>query len=260
MNEPAVFESTEMTMPRTNVHHGGVEHRDLHNLYGQYQHMATYAGLLARSGGKKRPFVLSRSFYAGSQRWGAIWTGDNMARWDHLAASGPMLLALGLVGMSFVGADVGGFFGNPTTELLVRWYQAGCMQPFFRAHAHIETQRREPWLFGDETTALIRSALRLRYALLPLWYTAFEEAGRTGVPAMRPMFLEFPAAQDLLTVDDQWMVSSALLFKPIVAEGAGSVAVRLPQTTVRTRGEFVLCFAHEPNFFCRCGTITLTLK
>lgn len=232
MNEPAVFDSIEVSMPRDNIHYGGVEHRDVHNLYGFYQHMSTFNGLLERSEGRKRPFVLSRSFYAGSQRYGAIWTGDNRAEWSHLEAASPMLLSLGVVGYHFAGADVGGFFGNPSSELLVRWYQAGAMQPFFRAHAHIETKRREPWLFGEVVMAQIRTALRLRYALLPLWYTAIEESSRTGIPPMRPMFLEYPDDEMLLEVDDQWMVSSSLLFKPITKSNQVSAQVILPKTDV----------------------------
>lgn len=82
-------------------------------------------------------------------------------------------------------ADVGGFFKNPDAELLVRWYQAGAFQPFFRAHAHLDTARREPWLFGEENAALIRAAVRRRYALLPFWYTAFYRSHRHGLPVMR---------------------------------------------------------------------------
>lgn len=82
-------------------------------------------------------------------------------------------------------ADVGGFFKNPSTELLVRWYQTGAYQPFFRAHAHLDTTRREPWLFGPENTALIREAIRQRYALLPYWYQLFYHAHKTGMPVMR---------------------------------------------------------------------------
>lgn len=239
MNEPSVFESPEITMPRDNVHYGGVEHRDLHNLYGRYQQESTFQGLIDRSHGRKRPFLLSRSFYAGSQRFGAVWTGDNAAKWDHLAASGPMLLSLGMVGYGFAGADVGGFFGNPTTDLLIRWYQAGAMQPFFRAHAHIDAQRREPYLFGPKVTESIRKALRLRYSLLPLWYTAFEEAHRTGVSPMRAMITEFPEDSAMLSVDDQWMVSSALLFKPITSPVSRAVSIKLPKMTVRMNGLIV---------------------
>lgn len=90
-------------MPRDALHYGGVEHRELHNAYGYYFHMATSEGLLKRGEGKDRPFVLSRALFAGSQRYGAIWTGDNSADWDHLRVSVPMVLTLGLTGMSFSG-------------------------------------------------------------------------------------------------------------------------------------------------------------
>ena len=78
-------------------------------------------------------------------------------------SSVPMLLALSVAGLPFSGADVGGFFGNPSTELLTRWYQLGAFYPFFRAHAHIDTKRREPWLFGDEPLDRIRQAIQTRY-------------------------------------------------------------------------------------------------
>ncbi|KAB2597127.1 glucan 1,3-alpha-glucosidase [Pyrus ussuriensis x Pyrus communis] len=148
MNEPSVFNGPEVTMPRDALHDEGVEHRELHNAYGYYFHMATADGLVKRGDGRDRPFVLSRALFAGSQRYGAVWTGDNSADWDHLRVSVPMVLTLGLTGISFSGADVGGFFGNPEPELLVRWYQLGAYYPFFRGHAHHDTKRREPWLFG----------------------------------------------------------------------------------------------------------------
>ena len=87
------------------------------------QHRATYEGHLLRSDNKQRPFVLSRAFFSGSQRWGAVWTGDNTADWNHLRISLPMLMSLNLGGITFSGADVGGFFKNPDAELLTRWYQ-----------------------------------------------------------------------------------------------------------------------------------------
>ena len=122
-----------------------------------------------------RPFILTRSAFAGSQRYAAIWTGDNTAEWGHLEASIPMCLSLSVAGMGFCGADVGGFFGNPDGELFVRWYQAAAFQPFFRSHAHIDTKRREPWLYSAGEMKLIREAIRSRYSLLPLWYTLFYE-------------------------------------------------------------------------------------
>src|SRR5690348_5137237 len=97
--------------------------------------MATVEGQLLRSGGRLRPFMLSRSFFVGSQRFAAIWTGDNVAEWTHLKQSIPMLLSVSIAGLPLVGADVGGFFKNPDGQLMVRWYQAGAFQPFFRVRA-----------------------------------------------------------------------------------------------------------------------------
>uniref|UniRef100_A0A4W3GQ77 Glycoside hydrolase family 31 N-terminal domain-containing protein n=1 Tax=Callorhinchus milii TaxID=7868 RepID=A0A4W3GQ77_CALMI len=139
-------------------------------------------------------------------RAGAVWTGDNSAEWEHLKISLPMCLSLGLTGISFCGADVGGFFKHPNTELLVRWYQAGAYQPFFRAHAHLDTPRREPWLFGEDNTQLIRSAIRQRYALLPFWYTLFYLAYRTGEPVMRPLWVEYPDDVNTFSMDEQYML------------------------------------------------------
>ncbi|XP_074424085.1 neutral alpha-glucosidase AB isoform X1 [Larus michahellis] len=228
MNEPSVFSGPEVTMHKDAVHHGGWEHRDLHNLYGLYVQMATAEGQIQRSGGQRRPFVLSRAFFAGSQRYGAVWTGDNAAEWDHLKISIPMCLSFGLAGLSFCGADVGGFFKNPEAELLVRWYQAGAFQPFFRAHAHLDTARREPWLFGEETAGLIREAVRRRYALLPFWYTAFYRSHRHGVPVMRPLWMEYPEDTTTFAIDDQYMIDRALLVHPVTEQGARGVQVYLP--------------------------------
>ena len=143
MNEPSVFNGPEVSMQKDLLNLAGVEHREWHNLYGMLFHRATSEGLILRNENKNvRPFVLSRSFFAGSQRFGAIWTGDNESSWSHLAIAAPMLLSLNVGGLSFVGADVGGFFGNPDAELMTRWVQAGAYQPFFRGHAHHDSQRR----------------------------------------------------------------------------------------------------------------------
>ncbi|KAM6953642.1 neutral alpha-glucosidase AB [Aplochiton taeniatus] len=227
MNEPSVFNGPEVTMHKDAMH-GAVEHRELHNLYGLYVQMATAEGLTERSGGVERPFVLTRAFFAGSQRYGAVWTGDNAAEWDHLKISIPMCLSLGLVGMSLCGADVGGFFKTPSTELLVRWYQTGAYQPFFRAHAHLDTPRREPWLFGPENTALIREVVRQRYALLPYWYQLFYHAYRTGQPVMRPLWVEYPQDTATFSMDDQFLLGKDLLVHPVTEEGARGITAYLP--------------------------------
>eukprot|EP00033_Pygsuia_biforma_P001531 GCRY01001726.1.p1 GENE.GCRY01001726.1~~GCRY01001726.1.p1 ORF type:complete len:887 (+),score=268.23 GCRY01001726.1:142-2802(+) len=229
MNEPSVFSGPETTMPKDNLHYGGAEHRDVHNIYGIYQHQATANGLVKRSRGQQeRPFVLSRAFFAGSQRHGAIWTGDNKAEWAHLRISVPMLLSMGVAGLPFVGADVGGFFGNPDGELLARWYQAGAYQPFFRAHAHLDSKRREPWLFAEEYVDVIREAVRDRYAVLPYLYTVFYLAHTTGEPVMRPLWYTFPEKAELFDEEDTYMLGPALLVKPVTAPGQQSTILTLP--------------------------------
>ncbi|WVR05419.1 hypothetical protein IAU60_002434 [Kwoniella sp. DSM 27419] len=221
MNEPSVFDGPEVSMPRDNLHAGGWEHRDVHNINGMMFHNQTSQALIARENPAKRPFVLSRSFFAGSHRYGAIWTGDNMGDWEHLAGETAMLLSNNIAGMVFSGADVGGFFGNPSHELLVRWYQAGAFMPFFRAHAHIDTKRREPYLFEEPIRGYLRDAIRLRYTLLPVWYNAFHDASVYGSAIMRPQYAVFPEDEQGFGIDDQYYVGdSGLLFKPVTVEGA----------------------------------------
>jgi alpha 1,3-glucosidase len=186
MNEPSVFNGPEISMQKDITNLNGEEHREWHNLYGMLFHRSTAEGQVRRNKGENlRPFVLSRAFFAGSQQYGAIWTGDNAAEWSHLEIAAPMLLSLNVGALSFVGADVGGFFGNTDAELMTRWMQAGAYTPFFRGHAHHDAKRREPWMFGDETMVRLRKVAMARYALLPHWYTVFREAGITGMPVMR---------------------------------------------------------------------------
>ncbi|XP_063237643.1 neutral alpha-glucosidase AB [Bacillus rossius redtenbacheri] len=228
MNEPSVFSGPEVTMNKDCVHHGGWEHRDVHNVNGFMLNMASYEGLLERSNGKLRPFLLTRAFFVGSHRYTSVWTGDNMAEWGHLKITIPMCLSLSIAGFSFCGADVGGFFKNPDPELFVRWYQAGAFQPFFRTHSHIDTKRREPWLFDENTMSLIREAIRKRYSYLPYLYTLFYELETSGRPVMLPLWAEFPAETPTFDMDDQYLLGRSLLVHPVTDAGASTVSVYLP--------------------------------
>ncbi|KAK3359351.1 glycoside hydrolase family 31 protein [Lasiosphaeria hispida] len=234
MNEPSVFNGPETTMPKDNLHHGNWEHRDVHNLNGMTFHNATHHAVKSRKPGElQRPFVLTRSFFSGSQRVGAMWTGDNQAAWDHLQASIPMVLSQGISGFPFSGADVGGFFGNPEKDLQTRWYQAGAFYPFFRGHAHIDARRREPYLAGEPYTSIIAAALRLRYSLLPSWYTAFHQAYVDGSPIVKPMFYTHPSEESGLTIDDQFFVgNTGLLVKPVTDQHRDSIDIWIPDDEV----------------------------
>uniref|UniRef100_A0A914CV67 Glucosidase II subunit alpha n=1 Tax=Acrobeloides nanus TaxID=290746 RepID=A0A914CV67_9BILA len=228
MNEPSVFSGPETTMEKDAKHYGGWEHREVHNIYGLMMHMSTHQGLLQRSNKRLRPFILTRSFFAGTQRTAAVWTGDNAAEWSHLKSTVPMLLKMSTSGIPFVGADVGGFFKNPDEQLLVRWYQAGAFQPFFRAHAHIDTRRREPWLFSEQTKDAIKKAIKARYRFLPYWYTLFYEHEKTGLPIMRPVWAEFPEDENSFDEEREWLVGNALLVRPVMDPDVTQTSLYLP--------------------------------
>lgn len=225
MNEPSIFDGPETTAPKDLLHFGGVEERSVHNIYGLTVHEATYKSLKnIKSDTDERPFLLTRSFFAGSQRTAATWTGDNAATWDYLRISIPMCLTNNIAGMPFIGADIAGFSGDPEPELLIRWYQAGLWYPFFRGHAHIDSKRREPFLLEEPVKSIVRETIRLRYALLPSLYTCFHDAHISGAPIMKPMFYEKPEYKKLYSVDDQFYIGdSGLLVKPIVEAGKTSI-------------------------------------
>ena len=226
MNEPSVFSGPETTSPKDLITHESVEIRSDHNIYGMTYHEATFEAMKTRYG-NKRPFILTRAYFSGSQRTAAMWTGDNMSKWEYLKISIPMILTQNLAGMPFSGADVGGFFGNPSKELLTRWYQAGIWYPFFRAHAHIDARRREPWIAGEPYTSLMTEAVKLRYSLLPLWYTKFYESSLTGTPVMTPLFYRFPDDEATFAIENSFFVGD-LLVTPVTEEGAEQQTVYLP--------------------------------
>ena len=142
-----------------------------------------------------------------------------------------MLLSLNLAGFSFSGADVGGFFGNPSGELFTRWMQAGAFQPFFRAHAHHDAKRREPWIMGEPTLTHLRRAVLQRYQLLPFYYTLYHTASVVGYPVIRPLWAHYPAETETFTMDDQFLAGADLLVKPVTAAGTASESVYLPGGT-----------------------------
>lgn len=233
MNEPSVFEGPETTSPRDLIHYGNWEHRSIHNIFGLTMHEATYESFTKRLQNqlRQRPFILTRSHFSGSQRTAAMWTGDNQATWEYLQISIPMVLSSNVAGMPFAGADVGGFFGNPSSELLTRWYQVGIWYPFFRAHAHIDTKRREPWVPGDPYTSIIRNALKLRYSLLPEFYNSFYVASKNGNPVMKPLFYEHVENTETYSIDDQFFLGdSGLMIKPITEEDTNEVNVYFPDS------------------------------
>jgi alpha-glucosidase len=231
MNEPSVFETPTKTMPLDNLHRlddgTTLDHRAIHNVFGMENARATYDGLL-KLRPDERPFVLTRAAYAGAERYAATWTGDNSATWNHIGMSVPQIMSLGLSGYSMVGADVGGFAGSPPADLLTRWYELGVFYPIYRDHAAKGTADHEPWASGLEQEAIRKRYIELRYKLLPYIYTAMEETSRTGVPVMEPIFLEYPAAEQLYGEDHEFLFGRDFLVAPVVTEKVDAEDVHLP--------------------------------
>ncbi len=231
MNEPAAFvDRGDPTLPLATRHalEGlGGDHRAAHNVYGLLMVRAGYEGV-RRLDPQRRPFFLSRSGWAGIQRYAWVWTGDCRSDWAGLRASVATVLNLGLSGIPFVGVDVGGFHGRPSPELFARWVQLGTFLPLFRTHTAAGTPDQEPWSFGPRVEGICRIFLELRYRLLPYLYTLAWEARRTGWPLVRP--LGWPDAEDpgLWRVDDAFLLGEALLVAPILEPGAEGRAVPLP--------------------------------
>jgi alpha-glucosidase len=188
---------------------------------------ATREGLL-RLRPDRRPFIISRSGYAGIQRHALLWTGDNSSTWEHLTMSPSELQNLGLSGVGWTGVDIGGFYGDTTGELLARWTEFGIFQPFARNHSEKQTRRQEPWLFGEPYESISREMLKLRQRLLPYLYTLFEECHRTGAPILRPLFWAYPDDTATYSMDDEFLCGDALLVAPVTRPGVEYRHVYLP--------------------------------
>jgi alpha-glucosidase len=231
MNEPSVFERADKTMPLDTVHRlddgTTLDHRALHNVFGMENARATYEGL-RKLQGDERPFVLTRAAYSGTQRFAATWTGDNSATWNHISMSTPMLLSMGLSGYALVGDDIGGFASSPPSDLLTRWYELGVFNPIYRDHAAKGTADHEPWASGPEQEAIRRRYIELRYQLLPYIYTGIEAMTRTGLPFMRPVFLDYPQQENSYNDDRDFLFGSDLFVAPVTTETLDAEEIHLP--------------------------------
>jgi alpha-glucosidase len=230
MNEPSIFDVPTKTIDLDVLHHNDghtATHAEDHNIYGMQMTRATYDGV-RRLLPDERPFVLTRASYAGGWRYSAAWTGDNVSTWEHLNLASSMCLNMGISGQPFIGSDIGGFIGHPSGELFARWLELGVFTPLMRAHSVINEVNKEPWEYGDSCTVINRKTIELRYRFLPFIYTEMEAASRTGVPAMRPMILEFPSRDEFQGRTDQFMFGDNLLVAPVMVDGDRRKEVTIP--------------------------------
>ncbi|XP_078510190.1 lysosomal alpha-glucosidase [Lissotriton helveticus] len=221
-------------------------HYNLHNLFGLTETIATYEAMVKVL--KKRPFIISRSTFSSHGHYAGHWTGDIYSTWQHLYYSVPGVMLFNLYGVPLVGADVCGFAKNTTEELCVRWTQLGAFYPFMRNHNDINTKLQEPYVFSEQAQNAMRSALNLRYSLLPYLYTLFHAAHVSGETVARPLFLEFPTDEKARTVDRQLMWGGGLLVTPVLEEGQAEVKGYFPSgiwynittgTRINSKGQWV---------------------
>lgn len=227
MNEPASFKGE---IPDNIVFHNEEEastHKKMHNVYGHNMAKATYEGLKKYSG--KRPFVITRAAYAGTQKFSTVWTGDNQSLWTHVQMMIPQLCNLGMSGFSFAGTDIGGFGADTTPELLTRWIEGALFSPLYRNHAALGTRSQEPWVFGEPTLSIYRKYLKLRYRFIPYLYDEFYRETKTGLPIMRPLVLNYENDPQVYNLNDEYMVGEDILAAPVVQEGQTKRAVYLPK-------------------------------
>ena len=231
MNEPAVMEVPNKTFPNDVRHDydgNPCSHRKAHNIYGMQMARATYQGL-KKFGYPKRPFVITRSAYSGTQRYTSTWTGDNVATWEHLWIANVQAQRMAMSGFSFVGSDIGGFAEQPNGELYARWIQLGVFHPFCRTHSSGDHGEQEPWTFGDEITGIVKKYIELRYQLLPYLYTAFWHHINDGTPILKSLVLHDQADVQTHFRTDEFIYGDKILICPILEAYSKGRRLYLPK-------------------------------
>ncbi|WP_090534244.1 glycoside hydrolase family 31 protein [Mucilaginibacter sp. NFR10] len=212
MNEPAAW---GQNIPWI-VKFGDKFMPEVRNAYGMQMARATYDGT-RKIMGNKRPFVLTRAAYSGTQRYSAVWTGDNTGTDAHMLLGQRLVNSLGITGMSFIGVDIGGFSGNPTPELMVRWNSLGAYTPMFRNHAIQGSKMREPWEWGKNNEQIIKKDIEQRYKLLPYLYSSFYQSTQTGLPVSRTLAIEHSFDGNVFDerFQNEFMFGDAMLVAPV---------------------------------------------
>jgi alpha-glucosidase len=232
IGEPSLFgaEGSPVSVPDFVEHdQDGLkgDHLTAHNIYGMLMARASLEAL-ERGRQDRRQFNVLRAGFAGVQRYGFAWTGDNKSDWEHLRQSIGTAINLNLSGMPLVGANVGGFDDEPDGELFTRWLQAACLLPYFRNHTALGTKPQEPWSYGQPYEVINRVTIQLRYRLLPYLYSVVALCREFGYPVIRPLWMADPRNPALRAVDDSYLVGDSLLVAPVLHPGVSERRVFLP--------------------------------
>lgn len=257
MNEPASFKGP---LPN-DVLFGHEKHEKIHNLYGHYMAEATSEALKEATG--KRPFVITRACFSGTQRYSTVWTGDNQSIYSHLHLALPQQLNMGLSLMPFVGTDIGGFSGNCPSELMARWIEVGCFSPLFRNHSDCACHKQEAFRYPQQIQDIYRKWVLFRYQLTPYYYDLLRIEAATGWPLLRPLFFHYDEAR-FLNDNSEFLVGENLLVAPVLDAGVSSRVLSLPRglwysfngQEKRSGGEYLHdCPLGETLVFVKAGSI-----
>lgn len=229
MNEPTIFHCDSQEEYKKFYHSldgKRIRHDQVHNLYGY--NMTRAAGeAFERMAPEKRFLLFSRSSYVGMHRYGGIWTGDNHSWWSHLLLNLKMLPSLNMCGFLYVGADLGGFGGDTTRDLLLRWLALGVFTPLMRNHAALGTREQEAYQFGD--TDDFRGIIETRYRLLPYLYQVYCKAAMEDDMYFKPLAFVYPEDEFARGVEDQLMLGDDLMIAPVYTQNAKGRYVYLPE-------------------------------
>lgn len=203
-----------------------VVHDKVHNLYGYYMTRAA-AEALEQMEPDKRFLLFSRSSYIGMHRYGGIWTGDNMSWWSHLLLNIKMMPSLNMCGFLYTGADTGGFSGDTTEDLLLRWLEFSIFTPLLRNHAALATRNQEAYRFTDQKT--FAKIIGMRYVLLPYIYSEYVKAALENKMYFRPLSFVYGEDRRAKKIEDQLLVGESLMIAPVYEQNAQGRYVYLPE-------------------------------
>ncbi len=261
MNEPSVWGHSIPDIVEMDNDGKPVSMRDYHNLYGLLMAEASYTGAIQQRP-NERPFTLTRSGFAGIQRFAAVWTGDNVSNDDHLMLAIRLLNSLSISGVPICGFDAGGFVGDCEPELFARWIAIAAFTPFFRGHSMIHSRDAEPWSFGERVEEIARNYISLRYQLIPYLYSLAYRAHAEGLPMVASPVFHHPYDTKLYAYDNQFLCGRDILVVPCLAHETYK-KICLPAgewyglyDDQKYQGEFV--YQLHPDFvpvFVRAGAI-----
>ncbi|MGC8533200.1 MAG: alpha-glucosidase MalA [Candidatus Parvarchaeum sp.] len=237
MNEPTAF-NLNNTFDTDVIHkiskNDCVLHEQVHNAYAYFEAMATYNGL-------KNGFILSRSGYAGIQKYAAIWSGDSVSSWEDMKLQIPILLNLSISGVPYVGCDLGGFNGRNDPDLIVAYYHMAVFFPIFRNHKNKLENDQEIYTLQDKDRESIEKAVEMRYKFMQYMQELAELSHKSGTPIIRPLLYEFEDDENTYQINDEYMLGSSLLYAPQFERGYKDRDIYLPNDMwleLNTKKEF----------------------